>query len=490
MPLPLAPPPVPADVVVLDWAGITVRVAWTLLRLGVRVRRTVLEEARNHVLFHIEPSMTPTAAEDLAEHLTEEFVARAKGRRPSDLWSQDWDMPLSDRWRRAVGGSLDPDAAVVFRKHYGDNRPLDHLANVIVMDPAVLEGARQGLRRVVRELARADRLPISEWPDARIDRLLRRLAAYAPGPCPSPSYIMEGLEKEHARECPRCNRLARLVQSQVLDRAQLAPPSFAARPRQRARVLVLQVHPDGHAYRRALVAELPALAFPVGEELLLLDAENLEMIAPALVVAAEVGSPRAEHVRGALLEGPGSWGEHGLAGPLAEQAFQAVSHQDWGAVAGIGALPDELPAPPSALGAWVGVGGLFAVTVLLVQLAATMPALEQPGGLQVEFTTARAGTWAHFDVPDTRLVSIVARTPQGLQVVLESHRATDKMVFAVGDGTYRTHVMGSGLLIVAHDAPLGLSRLLEAAASSDAPLVSLKSALGDHLDMQLHLQEG
>lgn len=477
----------PTDVAVLDWAGLTVRVAWTLLRLGIRVRPAVLEEVRRHVLFHVDAALTPAAAEDLAEHLTESFVARAKGLRPSDPWVHDWDMPLSDRWRRAVESSLDTDAyRYVFLKHYGDNRPLSHLANVMMMDRVALEGAQAGLRQMVRELGRSDRLPIREWPEARIDRLLRRLAAYAPGPCPPPLDVVDGCAREHTRTCPRCNRLARLVQSSVLQKHQIIPPSIRARPRERARVLALQIHPEGHAFRRALAAELPTLAFPVGDDLLLLDADELEQIRPALITATEVGSPRAEFVRGALLEGFGVWGEHGLAGPLAEQALHAVTNQVWGEVAGIGTLPDELDHPPSAAPWWIGVAGLLVTTLLLVQVAFQEPAPPVQGTLEVAFTTASRGTWAHFDVPETALVTIVADTGQGLAVVLDSRTPGDKMALAVGDGTYRTLEHGTGLLVAAHDTPLDLQAFLADANQREVPLLALQTTLSAHAEVRLH----
>ena len=76
---------------------------------------------------------------------------------------------------------------------------------------ASLEAVRSGLREVVRRIAQSDGLPLSGWTDERVDRMLRRLAAWSPGPCPSPLVVAEGCHQEHVVRCPRCERLTRLL---------------------------------------------------------------------------------------------------------------------------------------------------------------------------------------------------------------------------------------------------------------------------------------
>ncbi|MBX2799534.1 MAG: hypothetical protein KTR31_17795, partial [Myxococcales bacterium] len=301
----------------LGWAAITVRIAWTLRRLGVRVRTEVLQDARTHVLYHLDPATSLPVAEDLAEHLTEEFVARAFGKAPEDPWPADWEMPLSGRWRRAIEQTMDALAESVLHRHYGDHRSLDHLASTLGHDRLDLQRVRAGLRSVVVRVGSRDGLPMGRWPEERVDRLLRRLAAWAPGPCPRVLDVVEGCHRTHVQQCPRCDRLARLVQSQVLDVDALLPPTLGARPQSQASVIALQIRDDGLRHRRLLVAELqPAMCFPVGDDMLLVDGDHIDAVSEALWTAAEVGAPERSTVRGALIRGPGTWSDHGLLGRL------------------------------------------------------------------------------------------------------------------------------------------------------------------------------
>ena len=68
------------DIAVLGWHGITVRVAWTLLAQGVKVRPQVLRDAREHALYHLDKAVPLSIAEDLSTQLTGQFVQRARGR--------------------------------------------------------------------------------------------------------------------------------------------------------------------------------------------------------------------------------------------------------------------------------------------------------------------------------------------------------------------------------------------------------------------------
>ncbi len=478
MALPVAPPPKPKDVAVLGWAGLTVRVAWTLLIQGVKVRPEVLAEARAHVLYHLDPATPQPRAEDLAAHLTEEFVARARGKAHADPWPQDWDMPLSPRWKRAVERSMDPLAEAVFRKHYGDNHSLERLASSLRADLLALEGARAGLREVVRRIAVADGLPIEEWPPPRIDRLLRRLAAWSPGPCPPVLDVVEGCHREHVTGCVRCDRLVRLVQTSVIGVDDLFAPTVGARPSGSARVLVLQVHTDARRHRKALLAELPVSAFPIGDDLVLLDGDDLDEVATVLRVAAEVGAPESSQLRGALLEGPGAWSPRGLLGPLPERAGREVLHRSWGLVDGVGELPAVLPEPPSARGWWAAVGVLAALGLAMLRVALFAPASSAPSDVWAEFTPGRGGVWVSFDVPEEALVTLVALEGGHLRAELASVDAADKAELALGDGSYRLHVPGDGALLLSHAASLDdLDRLLRASEADEDPLQGLASRL-------------
>lgn len=454
MALPVAPPPRSNDVAVVGWAGITVRITWTLLTLGVKVRPEVLREVRTHVLYHLDPSVPLTHAEDIATQLTEGFVARVRSRPHLDPAPQDWEMPISPRWRRTLDRALDPLATAVFKKHYGDNRTLARLEQSLQLDRTTLDGVVAGLREVARQIAATDGLPFDGWSDERIDRLLRRLAAWSPGPCPPVLDIAEGCHREHVAQCVRCDRLARVVRSGVLEVDDLFPPSLGARPTQRTKVLALQVHPDSRHHRAVLLRELPVEAFPLGDDRILVPGHAVDAVAPVLRMAAEIEAPARMQLRGALLEGLGQWTTRGLLGPLAERAQREVLHRSWGAVDGMGELPPPLPQPPSAQRWWGLVGLTTAAAAAALAFAVGFTARPVGRGLEAEFTPGRGGIWATFDVPDEDYVYVVAATESGLTVVLASDDAGDKVDWATGDGTYRLHAPGRGVLVAASATPV------------------------------------
>jgi hypothetical protein len=477
MALPVAPPPKPNDVAVLGWAGLTVRVAWTLLEAGVKVRHEILREARTHVLYHLDPTVPLAHAEDLATRLTEEFIARARGQAPSDPWVSDWEMPLTQRWRRALDKSLDEVSGVIFRKHYGDSRPLSKIEEQLGVDRTTIEAAQTGLREVVRGIGVSDGLPLDSWAPERIDRLLRRIAAHASGPCPPPLDVAIGSHVEHVQGCTRCDRLTRLVRSSAIEVDDLFPPTVGARPSARTKVLVVQLHPDGRKARRLLLESLPRPVFPVGDDLLLLDGTDPGAALAVLRTAAEVTSPAREHLRGLVLEGPGTWTERGLVGPLPEKAAREVLHRSWGSVDSVD-LPHALPEPPSARAMWLMVAAMALTLVTITTLAVLSPRAERRD-LQAEFTPGRGGIWAAFDVPEPALVYLVGLREGGLWPVLYSQGAADKALYATGDGSYRVFVPGEGALLLVTDHPLPLPSLEQALQGAQAGAEPLETLAGE-----------
>ena len=495
MALPVAPPPKPNDVVVLGWAGLTVRVAWTLLTAGVRIRPDVLREARMHVLYHIDPTVPLAHAEDIATRLTEEFITRARGQISSDPWVADWEMPLTQRWRRALDKSLDDISTVVFHKHYGDGRSLAKIEEQTGVDRTALEAARNGLREVVRGIGVADGLPLDSWSTERIDRLLGRIVAHAPGTCPPPLDIAMGSHVEHVQECPRCDRLTRLVRSNTIEVDDLFAPTVGARPTARTRVLAIQLHPDARKARKLIVESLTGPAFPLGDDLLLLDATDLVAPLSVLRMAAEVACPPREHLRGVVIEGLGAWTAHGLVGPLADKAVREVLLRSWGTVVTIGPshgqgpgpafdieeLPQVLPEPPSARGMWFAVALLAALLVAIITLATRPQVHSRSPDVSAEFTRGRGGLWVAFDVPEPSLVLLVYESEGALWPALSSSSAADKARYATGDGSYRVFVPGDGALLLATDRPVEGAQLEEAlteSSASEQPLSALEERLG------------
>jgi hypothetical protein len=476
LPISLATPA--PDIAVHGWAPLTVRVAWTLLCEGIRVRPRVLRDGRDYVLLHLEPDLPLTVAEDRATELTARFVARARRKTWQDPWPQDGAMPPSPRWRRILDRSLTPLTDAVFRQHYGDGRSLEQLEPLLAADRIALEAARGGLREVLRRAGCADGLPLDQWPNARVDRLLRRLAAFAPGPCPPMLEVVEGQHPDHIPACVRCDRATRLVHTEVLTAADLVPPADGARPLERVRVLALHLHPDGRHHRAALAKELGVPCFPVGEDLLLVDFAKPDEVREIVSLAAEVASPARDHLRGSVVEGPGRWSAHGLLGPLVDRAEAEVRSKTWGAVDTVGELPPRLPKPPSARRWWGGVAALTCLAAVWTGLAIhpAPPLVDRP--IEVEFTPGRGGIWADFDVAEDANVTLIRQTDGEVDVVLRPDSPVDKAPYAVGDGRYRLHTVASAVLMVSSTAPLdGLDAMLASVRGADDPLRDLEGRI-------------
>ncbi|MEZ4317308.1 MAG: hypothetical protein R3F61_07380 [Myxococcota bacterium] len=452
------------------------RIAWTLLSSGVKLRREVLDAARKHVLYHLSPSTPLPQAEDRAAHLTRQFVAQARGKVLKDPWPGDAEMPLTERWARAIESIRDRVTESVFRMHYGDQRPLEYVERKLGVDRIAVDAARGGLREVLRRAARADGLPLDSWPSERLDRVLARLAAFAPDQCPPMYDVVNGAHHTHVRACPRCNRMVRLVNAGALEVSDLQAPTLRARPKERTRVLALHFHPDARIHRPRVQEAVSAATHPAGDDILLIDATDLESVTAALNLAAEVGMPERHHLRGAVVEGAGEWTRFGPLGVLGADARTEVKTRSWGCVDGIGALPDALPAPPDAQQAWFLVG-LLAIAAGVAIYVASMTASPPIPGPEVSFVDGSSGTWAQFDVEESRIVHLIGLTAGRPDPVLLSGSPADKARLATGDGSYRALVPGTQALLVSTDAPLDLPALMAAAAYSEAPLASLSAEI-------------
>lgn len=469
-------PALTPDVAHLAWPALTVRVAWTLLTSGIRVRPGLLRDARDHVLMHLPAEVGLCEAEDRAADLVVRFVARARRREPQDHWPQDAAMPLSPRWRRAIDHACTPLIGAVFRQHYGDGRRLESLERLLEVDRTALEAARGSLREIVRRLGATDGLPFDQWPGARVDRVIGRLAAWSPGPCPPILEIADGHHREHLHGCVRCDRAYRLVQNEIISRGDLVPPAMGARPNGLVRVLALHFHPDARVHRDLVARESAVPCFPVGDDLLLIDFSDPDAVRRLITVACEVGRPTREHLRGATLAGAGRWTPHGLIGPLAERAIADVKLASWGEVQGVSELPTPLPEPPSSRGWWTAVAAIAAVGVGLFMHAVQVPRAPARWPLETDFVVGRDGTWAKFRVDERAVVSAVRVADGQLDPLRIGVSAADKSEWATGDGTYRLHAVGDGLAVVSSTVPIAtLASLVEDARKDADPLGGLVS---------------
>lgn len=474
MALPVAASPLPPDVATLHWAAITVRVGWTLRALGVKVGHDVLRDARDHVLFHLEPGTPPEQAEDRAGTLTHAFVHRALDRPLEDHWTLDSAMPLSPRWRVAVEEACTPLAAEVFHRHYGDGRPLDRIAGPLGVDRLTLEEVRGGLREMIRRTALADGLPLEEWSGARLDRLLARLATFDPRPCPPLYEVADGCHVEHVQVCPRCQRTVRLVRAGLITSDDLLPPLVGARPQSRIRVLALHLHPDGRRHRDALAREAGVRWFGVADDLLFLDLEDEDTVIEAVKLAAEVERPHRDHLRGVVVEGVGRWSRHGLLGPLVDVACERLRSRPWGTLDPLVELTEPLPAAPPSVGAWGAVAGLAVAWIAALQFAfaPAPPSADHP--LDLEVVPARGGAWVDFDVDETAHVAIVRALGDELDVAFTSATPADKTELATGAGRYRTHLVADGVLVLSSTDPLNdVEDLLLTVSARTEPLREL-----------------
>jgi hypothetical protein len=466
------------DIADAGYAALTIRVAWALLVRGVKVRADVLADARDHALFHLPSDADLNRAEDEATYWTFRFVDRARRSVEDDPWSNDVAMPLSPRWVRALQRERDPLARRVLRAHYADGRDLGAVATQLGIDDAEVAASREGLRELLRHLATADGVPLHKWPVERLDRVLERVAAWAPDTgCPPLAEVVLGGHKEHRVWCPRCDRARRLVQRRVLTADDLRAPPAPARPKDALRVLALHVHPDSRRYLGRVAHALAGRVARLDEDVLLVELADPAAVAAALSECARRGAPPREHLRGAVIEGPGRWSERGPLGPLPSKAFAQVRVRPWGRVDGLGDLPSRAPAPPSARPYWTAAAAAAVYAAAALGFALTPPAAPPAHGLVAEFTPGRGGVWTAFEVDDDASVLLVREAEGRLDVVVQADDPLAKLAVATGDGSFRVHTSGEGVLVAATDGRLEAGPLLAEAAASPDPLAALAAAV-------------
>jgi hypothetical protein len=457
----------------MTWAAVTAQVAWTLLSQGIRITPDVLRDARDHALLHLDPSTAPSEAADRSIAITHAFVRTAKRKAPVAP-SADENRPIARSWRRRMLANSSQTGELVLREHFGNDRPLAVLANAGDIDRGSLEAARTELREQLREQLLSDRVPATEWDSDRLDALLARIAVFSPGPCPQMRRVLDGKEREHTRRCVVCGRARRLSNAGTLGVADLVLESPVPWPRTQGNVLAIHLHPDGRRHLAALAAEFAVPVFPVGDDLLLVDLDDADEVHRVLLLASEAGMPMREHIRAIALRGPMRWSRHGLLGPLMARGERRVRAAPWGRISGLGELPAPLPPPPSARPMWAGVAAL-AVMCVLVGLHGLGPARAANSALAPEFTVARGGVWTEVNLNESDLLTIVRISGGELDVVLASQTIADKAALAVGDGSYRAHIMGDGVLVASSHEPIpDLDALVAAAHRSPAALHDLQ----------------
>jgi hypothetical protein len=472
--MPPAPPPAApfTDVADTAWAGITVRAAWLLLSKNLHL--DLLPDVRDHVLFSLPPNLPAAAAEDRSELLIRQFIARVRGQTMPDPWPADWDVVPSPRWRLRVFESLIGLSVDVFATHYANELDLRKTAQRLHEDLFSVEAAREGLREVLRLAGQEDGFSFDGWSDQRLDRMLHRIAALGAPDAPPLVEVVAGHHPDRGRTCPRCRRAEILAQRGYLLPQHLLIPPGGARPHDTTQVLALHLHPDARAFRDKLRTEFTGVRVPVGEDILLVPLHDPPAVRATLELAAKLGYPSRDHLRGIVLEGPGRWCRSGLLGPLHERAEHAFRSVPWGQIDGLCELPEPLPPPPTSRPAWAVAAASTVLAVASLQLALHPfdPVATYP--LDVDWTEARGGLWVDFDVDDAAHIVVVQQSAGHLEVVLPGDHPADKARVAVGDGRYRFHGVADGLLIASTaGAVADLPTLLERAQGADDPLAAL-----------------
>lgn len=443
------------DALRLAWLPVTVRVAWDLLSHGLKVRPELLRDAREHVLRSLPDGIGIDDVEQLASAYTLDYLHRVRERRyRRPAADPDATLPAPRRWRDQLVSASDHIADAVLRLHYGDGLSIERVEHNIAVDAALLVAAQEGLREATREIGRIDELPIGSWTDARLDRLLVRIANAPARGCPGPMGLLSEAGRAHGDICPRCSRAIRLIRHGVLAPSDLFPPD--GRPlyaEGQYGLLALLLHPDARRSQSVVADALGDAATPVGPDAWLIDEGDLAVIGPRLIELAELGTPLRHHLRGALVHGPIRWSKGVALGPLPTTAFEAARARPWAEIHGMAPLPPPRPPPPSSARWWIATAAL-ALTVGLVGAAMfVVDPGERPAAPPVELVQTGAQSSLRFDAADGAAVDVLA-VVDGRVVRLGDGSVAGKGRWATGDGDYQVHVPSPAFLLLTSPTPL------------------------------------
>ena len=467
----------PAEPLRLVWAAVTIRVAWELHRAGLKPTTAVLRDARDHALLSLPAQVNREQAEELATYFTRELIDRVRHgryrRRPPDR------EPLRMRpsWRVRLLEILDPVGEVVLRQCYGDGLNVEAVESLTGVDRVVLRSARAGVRDAMRLLIAEDGEAEGPIDEATLDRVLERVARQPAASCRGGVEVTTAEGRAHAEDCPRCARAIRLMRAGLLSPSDLTYPEDR-RPPEQCSVLVLHLHPEARHFRRLLCEHFEGACFRADDDALLIDLDRVENHVGVLYMLAEESTPIRDHIRGAMVRGPGRWTKAGLLGPVASAGVELTRARPWGEVDGVGTLPEPLPEPPSAA-RWWSAALLFTLLAIAVGLFTLRPERVEPSyPVHAELRSRGEQQVVRFDTQDFAYVLAVAQTAEGLQVLHNSENAWDKGQFATGQGDYEIDPAGGRLLIATSASPFAdLDALLRAAGAAPSPLTDLANRL-------------
>jgi hypothetical protein len=432
------------------WTAITIRVAWELVRSGVRPNGLVLREAREHALWVIPATSGLAEADAIATGATHDFIERLRGN--YRVWKPDPDLQLlpDPRWRQDILEAADPVHNMVFRFHYADGLSLEEVEKMIKVDRRTLKGAREAVRGLARSVLSASGLSFTDWDAARFDRFLARVASAAGDRCPGPWGLHTTSGQAHAEDCPRCSRASRLMKEGVLSSADLAPPEDTpCLPDRMLDLTCVQIHPEARRHLRIFERTFGKYARKAAEGTYLIDNSSVPDLQERLAALAENGSPPNSQLRIVRREVPGRWGRSAVLGPGPDWLQTESWSMGWGEVEGLDLLPPPLPPPPSSWSLWLGAGAVAFIAALLGLWVFRTP---PPGVLTLTAMRAQDGLFFRTDLNAN--IEVWAFQNQKLVQLFHSQSAADKGLLASGDGGYFLPSTADTWVLIAAPEPI------------------------------------
>ena len=456
------------------WSSVTLRVAWELYAAGIQPSGRNLEQAREHALMSLPAKCTRVQAEELAGWATREFVLRMTTGRYSCPPPPAQKLMPRPSWRDQLIEALDPVGEVVLRLVYGDGMNLDAVERLTRVDRVILQGAREGVRHALREVLCDDGVELLLDIDA-LDALLCRVARTPSADCRGGLEVAVPETWKHAEHCPRCQRGVRMVRAGVLNPQELiAPENRAVRPRETASVLALHLHPDARHHRAQLMEHLAPGVLRADDDAVMVDLDRVDDHVSVLHFLAEQGTPRREHIRGALVRGSGRWLPAGIIGPLPRAALEATRSRTWGDIDGCGQLPETLPEPPTAARWWSAALVATLAALLAGLMALRNPEPEPSWPIQAHGSHVDGQLTVQFDTPDPAQLLVVAHTPNGLELLHQSQSPWDKGALGTGTGDYVVEAAAFHILVATSDTAFdGVDELFAASHGTPDPMGEL-----------------
>jgi hypothetical protein len=456
------------------YSAVTVRVAWSLMMAGIRLRPAVLKDARDHVLYSLPRHIDADEAEQRTEELAQDYLNRVQGGRIRRVTAGGREeLGLHAGLRARLVAALDPVSDAVLRLHYGDGMPLEQVERTAAIEGSALVAAQEGLRIAVRELLYGEGID-GAWTSQRLDQALGRLANMAQPGCPAPLELLSDQHRAHVDGCPRCSRAVRLIRGGLIAPSDLVAESDG-QPHPEVVIGALILHPDARRVRRKLERAMGPGAVRAGPDVWLMSKDELARMGPGLRALVSDGVLPRHHLRGAVVRGPGRWSGASLLGPTAVEAVESARARPWSEIDTLGELPPPRPAPPRATRWWVASALLMGLTAI-VGVETFKPRAQQPDApIQASFMEAEDGWEITFDMDDLAVLDIVALSDDGLNIVHRDVRA-ERGQWATGGGEYRVYVPDTHVALIASTAGVqDLSVLVKAARSTPTPFEALKS---------------